>query len=221
MNSAIRYGVLAGLGNLVFAISPMLAGPVMAEPVTIVALGDSLTAGYGLSQDAGFVAQMQAWLDTAGADAVLVNAGVSGDTTAGGLARLDWALGPEVDALIVELGGNDYLRAVDPASSKANLDAILGAAEARGIEVLLIGIVAGGNYGPEYARDFNAMYRDLAADYDVPLAVDFYAGLREERDAGNLADYLQADGIHPNTAGVAEIVADLGPAVAALAERAR
>ncbi len=216
MTRSVRYGAFAALGNLALAISPL-----SAQTVTVVALGDSLTAGYGLPAADGFVAQMQAWLDAAGADVVLQNAGVSGDTTAGGLSRVDWALGPEVDAMIVALGGNDYLRAIDPDNSRANLAGILDAADARGIGVLLVGIAAGGNYGPDYASAFNGMYVDLATQYDTALRSDFFAGLGDVRDAGNLADFMQADGIHPNAAGVAEIVADLGPDVAALADRSR
>ena len=102
-----------------------------AEPVTIAALGDSLTQGYGLPQEAGFVPQLQDWLRAEGADVVLINAGVSGDTTAGGAARVDWTLTPEVDAMIVALGGNDLLRGIDPGVSRENLDKILAVAEAK------------------------------------------------------------------------------------------
>ena len=191
-----------------------------AQTVTIAALGDSLTAGYGLPRDDGFVPQLQGWLDAQGADVQLINAGVSGDTTAGGLSRVDWTLTPQVDAMIVTLGGNDYLRAIDPAVSRANLDGILQ--KAGDVEVLLVGLTAGGNYGPAYQEAFNSMYADLAATYDVALYPTFFAGLlaaagRQDR----VLDFMQADGIHPNKDGVAAIVAALGPHVLDLATAAR
>ncbi len=192
-----------------------------AEPVTIAALGDSLTAGYGLPQGDGFVPQLQAWLDAQGADAVVINAGVSGDTTAGGLARVNWTLTPDVDGMIVALGGNDYLRGLDPAVSRANLDAILARAQAAGVDVLLIGLLSGGNYGPDFKVAFDGMYRDLAAKYDVPLLDTFYRGqLDLAGTQARVGDYMQADGIHPNKAGVAANVAVIGPLVLDLAERA-
>ncbi len=198
----------------------LLAGAAQAETVTVAALGDSLTAGYGLVQEEGFVPQLQAWLDARGHDVVLINAGVSGDTTAGGLARVDWTLTPEVDAMIVALGGNDFLRGIDPAVSRANLAAILQAAGARDVEVLLVGIVSSGNYGPEYRDAFNAMYPELAAEYDTLLDRDFFNGFRPSVDAGRpVSDFLQGDGIHPNAEGVALIVETLGPQVEALIAR--
>lgn len=123
-----------------------------AETVTVAALGDSLTQGYGLPQADGFVPQLQTWLADQGADVNVINAGVSGDTTAGGLSRVGWTLTPEVDAMIVALGGNDYLRGLDPAISRANLDGILAAGQQAGVEMLLVGLTVGGNYGQDYTR---------------------------------------------------------------------
>jgi acyl-CoA thioesterase-1 len=131
----------------------------------VIALGDSLTQGYGLVEEAGFVPQLQEWLRERGADVVVENHGVSGDTTAGGLARIGWALSPEADALIVALGGNDLLRGIPPEASRANLDGILAEAAARDLPVLLIGLQAPGNYGPDYKAAFDAMYPDLAEEY--------------------------------------------------------
>jgi len=203
---------LRAIRNLIFACA--LATPALADPVTLVALGDSLTAGYGLPPEDGFVPQLQAWLTAQGQDVVVVNAGVSGDTTAGGLARLDWSLTQEVDAMIVTLGGNDLLRGIDPAASRANLDAILQGAQARKLPVLLVAMSAPGNYGPEYKRDFDAIYPDLAAQYGALLAPGFFAPLLEDgADPASLAQYLQPDGLHPNRDGVARIVEGLGPQV--------
>lgn len=210
----IRNRTAAGL-----ILSAALAQPLAAEPVTIAALGDSLTQGYGLPAEDGFVPQMQAWLTENGADAIVLNAGVSGDTTAGGLARLDWTLGPEVDAMIVTLGGNDLLRGIDPTEARRNLDAILTGAEARGVVVLLVGMRATGNYGPDYKADFDAVYPELAAEHGAMLYPFFFEGLlsgASERTAR--ADFMQPDGIHPNAAGVAVIVEAMGPSVLGLIE---
>lgn len=210
--------------KLILAL-PIVAAPLAAQAgeVVIAALGDSLTAGYGLPQGEGLVPQLQAWLDEAGAEVRLINAGVSGDTSAGGLARADWTLTPEIDAMILALGGNDYLRGLDPEEMARNLDGILGKAEAVGVETLLVGIKAGSNYGPDYAAAFDAAYADLAETHDVPLYPDFFAPLQadgEGVEAARLA-YLQADGLHPNADGVARIVEEIGPLVRDLAESAR
>jgi acyl-CoA thioesterase I len=201
-----------------------LATSVFAEPVTIVALGDSLTAGYGLEDPLqGLVPQLEGWLRATGAEVVVENAGVSGDTTAGGLARIGWALSPEADALIVTLGGNDLLRGIDPAEARRNLDGILTEAAARKLPVLLVGMKATANFGPEYKAAFDAMYPELAATYGALLAEDFFAGLRAAgADPGNpasMAEFMQADGIHPNPEGVRLIVEGLGPKVGELVAR--
>ncbi len=202
-----------------------LTGSVFAEPVTVVALGDSLTAGFGLENPAdGLVPQLEGWLRAKGADVAVQNAGVSGDTSAGGLARLDWALGPEVDALIVTLGGNDMLRGLDPAGTRASLDGILKIAEARGLPVLLVGMQAPGNFGPQYKTAFDAMYPDLAAQYGALLAGSFFDGLvaagATAGDPATFAPFMQADGIHPNPQGVKLIIEGLGPKVMELVGRA-
>ena len=217
----MRYGAARWLRNL-GAVLLLGAGMANAEPVTIAALGDSLTQGYGLEQGDGFVPQLQDWLKSRGAEVLVLNAGVSGDTTQGGLSRVAWTLTSEVDAMIVALGGNDLLRGIDPAVSRANLDGILRAAQAADVQVLLVGINAPGNYGPEYKRDFEAMYPELAEQYGALYAESFLEPLAEvaEQD-GAFASYMQGDGIHPNAAGVALIVKGLGPKVLELVERAR
>ena len=190
--------------------------------MTILALGDSLTAGYGLPEGQGFVPQLQAWLTARGTDAAIVNAGVSGDTTAGGRARLDWSLTPEVDAMLVNLGGNDLLRGIDPKASRENLEAILSEARVRGLPVLLVGLEAPGNYGPDFKQAFDGMYRDLAQTHDADLVTSFFAPLTAQIDDPSArARLMQPDGIHPSAEGVALIVQEIGPRVEALAERAR
>jgi len=203
--------------NAAFAVLA-LSSFALAEPVTIVALGDSLTAGYGLAdQSQGFVPVLEGWLKARGHDVAVQNAGVSGDTTAGGLARVGWALGQEADALIVTLGGNDLLRGIDPAASRANLDGILKEAAARKLPVLLVAMKAPGNFGPEFKADFDAMYGELAGQYGTLLADDFFAGLRaagaDPSDPASLAAFMQPDGLHPNPEGVKLIVEGLAPRV--------
>ena len=194
--------------------------PAWAEPVTVLALGDSLTQGYGLPADQGFVPQLEAWLEGQGAEVALINAGVSGDTTAGGAARVDWSLTPEVDAMIVALGGNDLLRGIDPAVARANLTAILDAAQSRDLPVLLIGMQAPGNFGPDYKAAFDAIYPDLAQAYGTLYLDSFFAGLGEG-DPAALRRWFQPDGIHPNAEGVARIVEAVGPRVLDLIARSR
>ena len=211
------YGVMRGVRNGL-ALTLLASGIAAAEPVTVVALGDSLTAGYGLAdQTQGFVPVLEAWLKAKGHDVVVQNAGVSGDTTAGGMARIGWALGPDADALIVTLGGNDLLRGLDPAASKASLDGILKEAAARKLPVLLVSMKAPGNFGPEYKAAFDGMYAELATQYGTLLADDFFAGLRaagaDPTDPASMAKFMQADGLHPNPEGVKLIVEGLGPKV--------
>ena len=215
------YGAARWMSNLSLAFLTF-SSAAYAETVTIAALGDSLTAGYGLPVDQGFVPQLQDWLDAEGADVIVLNAGVSGDTTAGGLSRVDWTLTPDVDAMIVTLGGNDYLRGLDPSVSRANLDAILAKAQAADVQVLLVGLTAGVNYGPDFKTEFDGMYVDLAAKYDVPLYTTFFAGvLAAAGTQDKVLSYMQGDGIHPNAEGVKANVAAIGPTVVALAEAAR
>ena len=195
------------------------AGMAQADEVVIAALGDSLTQGYGLPVEQGFVPQLQDWLNARGADVRLINAGVSGDTTAGGLARVDWTLTPDVDGMIVALGGNDLLRGLDPMQARGNINGIMQAAQAAKVEVLLVGMQAPGNYGPEYKEQFDMIYPQLAESYGSLYLESFFAGLRAESETLNpeaLRPFIQADGIHPNAEGVARIVAGMGPTVLAL-----
>ena len=188
-----------------------------AEEVVIAALGDSLTQGFGLVQEQGFVPQLQNWLDAQDVDARVINAGVSGDTTAGGLSRVAWTLTPEVDAMIVALGGNDLLRGIDPAESRRNITGILQAAAAQNVEVLLVGMQAPGNFGPDFKAEFDVIYPELAAEYGVLYAEDFFEGLSVVAgDPASVRALMQPDGIHPNAVGVARIVDALGPDVAEL-----
>lgn len=178
-----------------------------AAPVRLLVLGDSLAAGYGLARPDSFQAQLAGALRAHGHDVAIVDGAVSGDTTAGGRARLDWVLAPGVDAAIVELGGNDGLRGLEPAATEANLAAILDALAAKRIAVLLSGMLAPPNLGPEYGRDFRAVFDRLGARPGVIYDPFFVAGVARDPALN------QPDGIHPNPEGVRRIVQRLLPLV--------
>ena len=199
------------------------AGTVQADQLVIAAFGDSLTQGFGLPVEQGFVPQLQGWLDAQDADVRLINAGVSGDTTAGGRARVGWTLTPEVDAVIVALGANDVLRGLAPEEARANIAGILEAAAAQEVEVLLVGMQAPGNFGAAYKAAFDWLYPALAAEFGVLHVESFFVGLMQDGalpEPAALQPYLQTDGLHPNAEGVAKIVEGLGPHVLALVEKA-
>ena len=192
----------------------LFAAPALAEPLRLLAIGDSLTAGYGLADPRdGFVERLEAALKAEGHDVEVVDAGVSGDTTTGGAARLEWALGEGADGVIVELGGNDGLRGIDPASSRAALARMLDMLRERDIPVLLAGMLAPPNMGADYGTRFNAMYPSLARDYDALLYPFFLEGVAADPGLN------QADGIHPNARGVEVIVRNILPSVEALLAR--
>ncbi len=194
-----------------------------AEPLTVVALGDSLTQGYGLATDEGLVPQLQRWLALAGEEEVtLVNAGVSGDTTAGGLARIAWTLSEDADALILALGGNDMLRGLPPSEARANLAAMIEEAQMRRLPILLVGLRAPGNFGPDYRDEFDRIYPDLATGYGTLLVDDLLAPIAAQPDrTAALREFMQHDGLHPNAKGVALIVEALGPRAQELMALAR
>ena len=201
-------------GALPGAAQAQESGAASPAPVELLALGDSLTQGYGLNPPEGLVPRLQGWLATRGAAVTVLNAGVSGDTTSGGRARLGWSLSPGVDAVMIELGGNDMLRGQPPAQARENIAAMLAEVTAKGLPVLLVGVKAPGNYGAEYQAAFDAIWPDLAAQYGAVVLPDLLAPIAalspEERAAQGL---MQADGIHPSAKGVDLVVAALGPKV--------
>jgi acyl-CoA thioesterase-1 len=209
--NARRVGALAAA----LALAVLAAAPARAETIRIAVLGDSLVAGYGLPEAEGFVPQLEAALKARGHDVDVLNAGVSGDTTAGGLSRLEWTLGDRPHAMIVSLGANDMLRAVDPASSRRNLDAILARLGEARIPVLLAGMRASPNLGRAYVDAFDGMYPALADAHGTLLYPFFLEGVATVRDLN------QDDGIHPNRRGVAAIVERIVPHVERLIERVR
>lgn len=193
--------------SLALAAATATARADPAPPIKIVALGDSLTAGYGLPDSDGFVPRLQAALTAKGINAVIQNAGVSGDTAADGLARLDWSVPDGTDAVILELGANDMLRGFKPKLTHDALDTILHRLTERHIAVLLCGMRAAPNLGADYAAAFERIYPDLAAKYNVALYPFFLDGV-----AGDLK-LLQHDGLHPNPEGVNVIVQHILPHV--------
>ncbi len=195
----------------------VLSVPVAAteRPVRIVALGDSLTAGYGLPAQVAFPAKLESALKARGLAVEVVDAGVSGDTASAGLARLDWAVPDGTDAVIVELGANDMLRGIDPRVTRRAMEGIVRRLAERRIVILIAGMRAAPNLGTEYGREFEAIYTDLAAAHDLLLYPFFLEGVVTE---GNLN---QRDGIHPTAAGIDIIVARILPKVEELVVKAR
>jgi len=194
-----------------------LAGPAAGadRPVRIVALGDSLTAGLGLPANAAFPARLEQALNAKGMAVEITNAGVSGDTASAGLARLNWSVPEGTDAVIVELGANDTLRGTDPKVTREALEGIVGRLRERRIEVLLAGMRAAPNLGPDYGRDFDAIYPDLAARNDLLFYPFFLDGVATD------AKLNQRDGLHPTAAGVDAIVARILPKAEELVARVR
>lgn len=216
------YGALAAAGKVYAAFVLLLAVfvlPLQAEqthaPLSIVAFGDSLTQGYGLAEDDGFVPQLRDWLEEKGQEVRVVNAGVSGDTTSGGLSRVEWTLSEEFHGMILALGGNDLLRGLDPALTRANIEGILQAAQEAGIPVLLVGMEAPGNYGADFKTAFEAIWPELSQAYNTLYFESFFQGLGE-RDLSAARVFFQSDGIHPNAEGVRLIVDAMGPSIVEL-----
>ena len=216
--AAFRFAGLAGLLRLgcVVVLTLACAG-VMNEvradassnsaALRITVLGDSLVAGYGLPPDTSFPNALDSALAAAGFKAAVVNAGVSGDTTAGGLARLDWSLADDPDLVIIVMGGNDMLRGLDPAATRANLDAMISRLRARDVAVLLAGMLAPRNLGAEYVTEFDSLYPALAAQHGIGFYPFFLNGVAMDA-ALNLPD-----GLHPNKAGIDEITRRILPVV--------
>jgi acyl-CoA thioesterase I len=202
-------------GLLAIPVGVLPSASAAARTLQIVALGDSLTAGLGLPPGQSFPDVLQRSLKAKGYDVEIANAGVSGDTVADGLARLDWATPEGVDAAIVELGANDMLRGLDPAATKKSLSEILSRLQARHIPVLIAGMRAAPNLGPDYQKRFDAIYPDLAQQYGAALYPFFLDGVAADPKLN------QKDGMHPTKEGVEVIVAGIMPAVEALIAKAK
>jgi acyl-CoA thioesterase-1 len=202
-----RYGVAALLFNVALMFDPVIG---FARTPEVLAFGDSLTAGYGLPGNEAFPAALEARLRKQGIDVHIVNAGVSGDTTTDGLARLDWALAAKPDFVILALGANDAMRGIDPKIVRANLDKMIAKIEQSGAKLLLLGMLAPPNWGAQYKQDFDKIYPALATAHHVPLYPFFLDGVAMDQALN------QPDGIHPNERGVAILVDRIAPLVAQL-----
>jgi acyl-CoA thioesterase-1 len=199
--------VLALIGGGLLTAEPALAQA--AKPIKMVVLGDSLSAGLGLSASAAFPIRLQKALKAKGIEVDMINAGVSGDTTSGGRDRLDWSVPEGTETVILELGANDALRGIDPKITRAALTDILTRLQARKVAVLLCGMLAPPNYGADYSARFNAIYPDLAKTFQVPLYPFFLEGVASD------AKLNQADGLHPTAEGIDLIVKNILPTVEA------
>jgi acyl-CoA thioesterase-1 len=187
--------------------TPAQSTPAQSTPAKLAILGDSLAAGYGVKPGQSVPARLEAALKAQGRNVTVINHGVSGDTTAGGLDRVDWMLADKPDIVMVELGANDALRGLDPAAAERNLDAIIAKLKTAGVTVWLAGMLAPRNFGPEYAQQFDGLYKRLAEKYNVPLYPFFLDGVAQD------VALNQADGLHPNPKGVDIIVERLLPFV--------
>jgi acyl-CoA thioesterase-1 len=200
----IIFACAAALAAMIAPLDAPLAQP---KPIRLVAFGDSLTAGYGLPQEAAFPAVLERALKAKGYKVEITNAGVSGDTATAGLDRLDWSIPDGTDGVIVELGANDMLRGVDPAVPRRAIETIVTRLKARGIPVMLAGMYASRNLGPDYIQKFDGLYQDIANRHGLVLYPFFLDGVAGERSLN-----LQ-DGIHPTAKGVEIIVARILPTV--------
>ncbi|MEI7871025.1 MAG: arylesterase [Alphaproteobacteria bacterium] len=196
---------IAALLMLLLCLSAAPGLQAQTAPIKLVVLGDSLAAGYGVKPDQAIPARLEAALKAGGRNVSVINHGVSGDTTAGGVERIDWMLADKPDIVLVELGANDALRGSDPASAERNLDAIITKLKAAGVTVWLAGMLAPRNYGPEYAAQFDGLYKRLADKHNVPLYPFFLDGVAQDPALN------QADGIHPNPKGVDIVVERILP----------
>ncbi len=194
---------LVAIGWILFATNLSMA----ADPIRIVAFGDSLSAGYELPDNEGFPKQLEAALKAKGFDVVVENSAVSGDTSTGGLERLDWSIADGTKLVVLELGANDALRGIDPALTRSNIDAMITRLKQRNIKVVLAGMLAPPNMGEAYAKPFNAIYPELAAQHQIPLYPFFMDGVITE------PELKLNDGLHPNGKGVAVIVAGILPVI--------
>lgn len=207
-NQGIRPAIHAALVTLsLVAMAVFGAAPAYAADIRLLVLGDSLSAGYNLPQDASFPAQLQKALAARGIKATVINAGVSGDTTAGALSRVDWALADKPTHALVALGANDMLRGLSPEAAQANLDKILAKLTAAGVKPMLAGMLAAPNLGADYGRRFEGLYPALAAKYKAPLYPFYLDGVAAEKSL------LLDDGMHPNSRGVAVMVERILPSL--------
>jgi acyl-CoA thioesterase-1 len=213
MKLPLSYGPLAIMGKMLMACFLIFASIAKAdERIDVLMLGDSLTHGYGLVAENGLVPQLQRYVNSQRDDVRLINAGVSGDTTAGGLERVAWSIEPGLDAAVVALGGNDVLRGIAPEVVRANLMGILDELQKAQVAFLVVGTHAPNNYGPDYKQQFDQIFPELAELYGALYIPSFFEPFITDGQLDqNAYQYFQPDGIHPNAAGVKMVVEAVGP----------
>ena len=209
----LKYGLFLVFNKMIISLFVVSSFAIADNQVKILMLGDSLTQGYGLEEKSGLVPVLQHWLSSNETEVFLINGGVSGDTTLGGLERLDWLLTPDIDGVVVALGGNDLLRGFDPEFTKNNLDKIFMKLKSKGISAAVVGTISPLNYGSEFKKEFDDIFPALAEDYGLFYVDSFFAPLVDKQTQQISINLLQYDGIHPNNKGVEAIVAYIGPVI--------
>jgi acyl-CoA thioesterase-1 len=209
----VKYGLFSVVSKTIILLFVFSSFAHADSQIRILMLGDSLTQGYGLEEKKGLVPKLQNWLSTNNVEVLLINGGVSGDTTLGGFERLDWLLTPNINGVVVALGGNDLLRGFDPKFTKNNLQAIFKNLKSKGINSVIVGTISPINYGPQFKKEYDAIYPSLAREYNLSYIDSLFSPLIDKKTREISVNLLQADGIHPNEKGVEAIVNYIGPVI--------
>ena len=209
----VKYGLFSVVSKTIILLFVFSSFAHADSQIRILMLGDSLTQGYGLEEKKGLVPKLQNWLSTNNVEVSLINGGVSGDTTLGGFERLDWLLTPNINGVVVALGGNDLLRGFDPKFTKKNLQAIFKNLKSKGINSVIVGTISPINYGPQFKKEYDAIYPSLAREYNLSYIDSLFSPLIDKKTQEISVNLLQADGIHPNEKGVEAIVNYIGPVI--------
>ena len=207
----VKYGLFSVVSKTIILLFVFSSFAHADSQIRILMLGDSLTQGYGLEEKKGLVPKLQNWLSTNNVEVLLINGGVSGGTTLGGFERLDWLLTPNINGVVVALGGNDLLRGFDPKFTKKNLQAIFKNLKSKGINSVIVGTISPINYGPQFKKEYDAIYPSLAREYNLSYIDSLFSPLIDKKTQEISVNLLQADGIHPNEKGVEAIVNYIGP----------
>ena len=209
----VKYGLFSVVSKTIILLFVFSSFAHADSQIRILMLGDSLTQGYGLEEKKGLVPKLQNWLSTNNVEVLLINGGGSGDTTLGGFERLDWLLTPNINGVVVALGGNDLLRGFDPKFTKKNLQAIFKNLKSKGINSVIVGTISPINYGPQFKKEYDAIYPSLAREYNLSYIDSLFSPLIDKKTQEISVNLLQADGIHPNEKGVEAIVNYIGPVI--------
>ena len=209
----VKYGLFLVVSKTILLLFVFSSFAHADNQIKILMLGDSLTQGYGLAKKNGLVPKLQDWLSTNNVEVLLINGGVSGDTTLGGFERLDWSLTPDINGVVVALGGNDLLRGFDPKFTKNNLKEIFKNLKSKGITSVIVGTISPLNYGPQFKKEYDEIYPALAREYNLFYIDSLFSPLIDKKTQKISVNLLQPDGIHPNEKGVEAIVNYIGPVI--------